>query len=43
MSKRPPYVEIAVTVAALVFLALIVAGGIDAGTQTYSAASARLP
>ena len=43
MSKRPPYLEIAMTVAAMVFLALVVAGGIDAGTETYNAASVRLP
>jgi hypothetical protein len=43
MSKRPPYIEIAVTVAVMVFLALIVAGGIDGGAENYSAALARLP
>jgi hypothetical protein len=43
MSKRPPYIEIAVTVLVMVFLALVVVGGIDAGTETPTAALARLP
>jgi hypothetical protein len=42
MSKRPPYLEIALTLAAMAFLALIVAGGIDAGTETYYAATMHL-
>jgi hypothetical protein len=43
MSKRPPYIEIAVTVAVMAFLTLVVAGGIDGGAESYSAALARLP
>ena len=43
MSKRPPYIEIAVTVLVMVFLALVVVGGIDTGTETSTAALARLP
>lgn len=43
MSKRPPYIEIAVTVAAMVFLALVVGGGIDGGVRSYNAALALLP
>lgn len=39
MSKRPPYFEILLTLAAMAFLALIVAGGIDAGVETYRAAA----
>jgi len=30
MSKRPPYIEVIVTVAVLAFLTLIVVGGFDA-------------
>jgi len=43
MPKRPPYIEIAVTVAVMVFLAFVVAGGIDGGADSYNAALARLP
>jgi len=42
MPKRPPYIEIAVTILVMVFLALVVAGGIDPGTDA-TAALARLP
>jgi hypothetical protein len=42
MSKRPPYIEIAVTVLVMVFLALIVVGGIT-GAEPPTAALARLP
>jgi hypothetical protein len=43
MSKRPPYIEAAVTILVLVFLALVVVGGIDTGTETPTSAIARLP
>lgn len=33
MSKRPPYLEIIVTAAVMVFLALVVGGGFDARNE----------
>ena len=41
MSKRPPYLEIIVTVFVMAFLTLIVVGGIDTRTEGFGQVTMR--